>query len=204
VLLKYDISCSFIWFNSCELLKFEISCSFIWLNSSEYWSTTYLVHLFDSTLVSYWSSRYPVQFIWFNFSGLLKYDISCSIYLIHLLVSNCPYPLSHICISFWYCPRDWSPNNLDWRARDCHLEISEVLKSLVWLDRAYQCSTVTSNTYIKRRFFCMLRNTRSKLMPIIFIIYHLRLWLNSKFLFFDTFLNRQTNLKSMFSALSVK
>jgi hypothetical protein len=140
VLLKYDISWSFIWFNSCELLKFEISCSFIWLNSSEYWSTTYLVHLFDSTLlcywsttyldhlfhstlVSYWSSRYPVQFIWFNSSGLLKYDISCSIYLIHLLVSNCPYPLSHICISFWYCPRDWSPNNLDWRARDCHLEI---------------------------------------------------------------------------------
>jgi hypothetical protein len=53
----------------------------------------------------------------------------------------------------------------------------------------------------KRIFFCMLRNTRSKLMRII---YHLRLWLNSKFLFFDTFLNRRTNLKSMFSALSVK
>jgi hypothetical protein len=47
----------------------------------------------------------------------------------------------------------------------------------------------------------MLRNTRSKLMRII---YHLRLGLNSKFLIFDTFLNRQTNLKSMFSALSVK
>jgi hypothetical protein len=47
----------------------------------------------------------------------------------------------------------------------------------------------------------MLRNTRLKLMHII---YHLRLRLNSKFLFFDTFLNRQTNLKSMFSALSVK
>jgi hypothetical protein len=56
-------------------------------------------------------------------------------------------------------------------------------------------------TIIKRKFFCMLRNTRSKLMRII---YHLRLWLNSKFLFFDTFLNRQTNLKSMFSPLSVK
>ena len=39
----------------------------------------------------------------------------------------------------------------------------------------------------------MSRNKRSK-----------RLRLNSKFLFFDTFLNRQTNLKSMFSALSVK
>jgi hypothetical protein len=55
--------------------------------------------------------------------------------------------------------------------------------------------------FIKKRFFGMLRNTRSKLMRII---YHLRLWLNSKFLFFDTFLNRQTNLKSMLSALSVK
>jgi hypothetical protein len=43
----------------------------------------------------------------------------------------------------------------------------------------------------KRRFFCMLRNMRSKLMRII---YRLRLWLNSKFLFFGTFLNRQTNL----------
>jgi hypothetical protein len=47
----------------------------------------------------------------------------------------------------------------------------------------------------------MLRNTRSKLMRII---YRLRLLLNSKFLFFDTFLNQQTNLKSMFSPLSVK
>ena len=47
----------------------------------------------------------------------------------------------------------------------------------------------------------MLRNMRSKLMRII---YHLRLRLNSKFLFFDEFLNRQTNLKSMFRALSVK
>ena len=56
---------------------------------------------------------------------------------------------------------------------------------------------------IKRRFFCMLGITRApaKLMRII---YHLRLWLNSKCLFFDTFLNRQTNLKSMFSALSLK
>jgi hypothetical protein len=47
----------------------------------------------------------------------------------------------------------------------------------------------------------MLRNTRSKLMRII---YHSTLSLNSKFLLFDTFLNRQTKLKSMFSALSVK
>ena len=47
----------------------------------------------------------------------------------------------------------------------------------------------------------MFRNTRSKLMRIIF---QLRLQLNSKFLFFDTFLNRQTNLKSMSSALSVQ
>jgi hypothetical protein len=53
----------------------------------------------------------------------------------------------------------------------------------------------------EEKFFCMLRNTRSKLMRII---YRLRSWLNSKFLFFDTFLNRQTNLKSMFSALSAK
>ena len=55
---------------------------------------------------------------------------------------------------------------------------------------------------VKKRFFSMSRNyTRSKLMRTI---YHLRLWLNSTFLFFDTFLNRQTNLKSMFSPLSVK
>ena len=48
----------------------------------------------------------------------------------------------------------------------------------------------------------MLRNTRSKLMCII---YH-ALEVTNKFknLFFDTFLNRQTNLKSMVSALSVK
>jgi hypothetical protein len=58
-----------------------------------------------------------------------------------------------------------------------------------------------STTQVVKRFFCMSRNTRSKLMRLI---YHLRLWLYSKFLFFDTFLNRQTNLKSMFSALSVK
>jgi hypothetical protein len=50
----------------------------------------------------------------------------------------------------------------------------------------------------------MLRNTRSKLMTVMCIIYRLRSCLNSKFLFFDTFFNRQTNLKSMFSALSVK
>jgi hypothetical protein len=53
---------------------------------------------------------------------------------------------------------------------------------------------------IKRRFFCMLRNTHSKLMRIIYL---LKLCQNSKFLFFDTFLNRQTNIKSMFNVLSV-
>jgi hypothetical protein len=40
----------------------------------------------------------------------------------------------------------------------------------------------------------MLRNTRSKLMRIIKNVISV----------FDTFLNRQTNLKNMFSALSVK
>jgi hypothetical protein len=39
---------------------------------------------------------------------------------------------------------------------------------------------------------------------ILYIIYHLRLWLNSKFLFFLTFFKRKTNLKSTFSVLSVK
>ena len=46
----------------------------------------------------------------------------------------------------------------------------------------------------------MLRNTRSKLMRIN----NISLEVMTKFLFFETFLNRQTNLKSIFSALSVK
>ena len=41
----------------------------------------------------------------------------------------------------------------------------------------------------KRRFFCRLRKTRSKLMSVIC----------HRYIFFDTFLDRQTNLKSMFS-----
>jgi hypothetical protein len=47
----------------------------------------------------------------------------------------------------------------------------------------------------------MLRNTRSKLMRINI---SLEVMTKFKILFFDTFLNRQTNLKSMFGALSVK
>ena len=51
--------------------------------------------------------------------------------------------------------------------------------------------------------FCVLRNTRSKLVNILaFPLAYA--WLHSKYLFFDTFLKQQTNLKSMFSALSVK
>ena len=46
----------------------------------------------------------------------------------------------------------------------------------------------------------MLRNRRSKLMNILF---HLLMTIFNFFIF-DTFLKRQTNLKSMFSALSVK
>jgi hypothetical protein len=53
---------------------------------------------------------------------------------------------------------------------------------------------------IKEEIFCMLGNTRSKLMRLV---YHLRLRLHSNFLFFETFLNRQTKLKSMFSASSL-
>jgi hypothetical protein len=49
----------------------------------------------------------------------------------------------------------------------------------------------------------MLPNTRAKLMRIIYNI-SLEVMTKFKFLFFDTFLNRQTNLESMFSALSVK
>jgi hypothetical protein len=47
----------------------------------------------------------------------------------------------------------------------------------------------------------MLHNTRSKLMR-----YNIPLEVMTKFkiFIFDTFLNRQTNLKSMFSALSVQ
>jgi hypothetical protein len=46
----------------------------------------------------------------------------------------------------------------------------------------------------------MSRNTHSKrsLPPLAVMTLH------PKFLFFDTFLNRQTNFKSMFSPLSVK
>jgi hypothetical protein len=47
----------------------------------------------------------------------------------------------------------------------------------------------------------MLRNTRSKLMRIDI---PLEVMTKPKFLFFHTFLNWQTNLKSMFSVLSVK
>jgi hypothetical protein len=54
---------------------------------------------------------------------------------------------------------------------------------------------------LKSRIFCMLRNTRSKLMNILL---HLVITIYSKFLFLDTFLKRQTNVKNMFSALSVK
>jgi hypothetical protein len=49
----------------------------------------------------------------------------------------------------------------------------------------------------------MLCNTRSKLMSNVNIIFHLEMTILI-FLIFDTFLERQTNLKSMFSALSVK
>jgi hypothetical protein len=82
--------------------------------------------------------------------------------------------------------------------------IPAVVRQIFQLARCECTLKVTPQTIniIKRSdCFCMLRNTRPKLMRII---YHLRLWLNSKFLFFDTFLNRQTNLKSMFSVLSVK
>ena len=47
----------------------------------------------------------------------------------------------------------------------------------------------------------MLRDTRSKLMNIIF---HLLMTKFNFLNFFDTFLKRQTNLERMFSALSVK
>jgi hypothetical protein len=46
----------------------------------------------------------------------------------------------------------------------------------------------------------MSRNTRSKLMNILF---HLVVTIFNFFYVFDTFLKRQTNLKSMFDALSV-
>jgi hypothetical protein len=60
-----------------------------------------------------------------------------------------------------------------------------------------------NNTTIRRRIFCMLRNTRSKLMSILF---HLAndYTVYSIFKVFDTFLKRKTNLKSTFGALSVK
>ena len=54
---------------------------------------------------------------------------------------------------------------------------------------------------VNRRIFCMLRHTRSKLMNILF---HFVMTIFKLLNFSDTFLKRQTNLKSMFSALSVK
>jgi hypothetical protein len=45
----------------------------------------------------------------------------------------------------------------------------------------------------------MSRNTRSKLMNMILLSYYIQF-----FYIFDTFLKRQTNLKSMLDALPVK
>ena len=66
-----------------------------------------------------------------------------------------------------------------------------------WIDLSYL------NCLREDFFVMMLRNTRSKLMSVI---YHALavMTIHPKYLFFDTFLNQQTNLKSMFSPLSVK
>jgi hypothetical protein len=53
--------------------------------------------------------------------------------------------------------------------------------------------------FLERRIFCMLRNTRWKLMNILFHLVYI-----FQFFIFDTSLKRQTILKSMYSALSVK
>jgi hypothetical protein len=61
--------------------------------------------------------------------------------------------------------------------------------------------TLTYACTIRNSVTGPLRNTRSKLMcdiPLAVMTIH------PKCLFFDTFLNRQTNLKNTFSPLSVK
>ena len=67
--------------------------------------------------------------------------------------------------------------------------------------KSFTTNIILTAVIFKRRIFCILRQTRLKLLSNEYTFPLMTIF---NFFYFDTFLKRKTNLKSMFSALFVQ